>query len=56
MTLEEIENVLKLVDTKIATIKDIIADYNVCNSQQSKTILLAAAGKLVAEFKPTTVR
>lgn len=56
MELNEIVNVLNETKNKIASIEDMISDYEKCSSEKSKQILLAAITKYTSEFKTSTAR
>lgn len=51
MTLNEINEVIITLQTKLDDIKSVVADINICQSDKSKTILMAAATKLVEPFR-----
>lgn len=51
MTIEEINDVVTSLQTKLDEIKLVVADIDACQSDRSKTILLAAASKLVEPLK-----
>lgn len=52
-TIEEAQAKIAQLEDTIATIKQIIADYNVCESAISKKVLEAAVAKYVKQLDST---
>lgn len=50
MELSEITQIIEEFEKKLKIIKDMLADYNVCNSDLSKSILQAAITKYVSQL------
>lgn len=58
MTIDEVIKTITEVDGKISNIKEMIADYNVCKNDTSKTYLLTAIVKMTKGLTPnqSTIR
>lgn len=56
MEISEVNSIVEDIEKRIKNIKDMLVDYNVCTSETSKSILLAAISKYVSQVKPQTTK
>lgn len=52
MEINEVQTIIADTEKKIANLKEMIEDYNVCKNETTKSVLLAAISKYAILFKP----
>mgnify|MGYP003500964991 CR=1 FL=1 len=52
MEINEVQTIIADTEKKIANLKEMIDDYNVCKNETAKSVLLAAISKYASQFKP----
>jgi hypothetical protein len=52
MEINEVQTIIADTEKKIANLKEMIDDYNVCKNETAKSVLLAAISKYAGFLKP----